>query len=159
MKDRQGTGMYPDSPVPEAMGKLLALLGERIGEDAVDRVWIFPPLVKGRKEWGLVAVSCLVHDPLRRSLVTGRYHAELTGQGMTFEPQILTEGSAPPERLPVVMDGVVRRSELQLGIPRVVDVGGNPQRFQAMLEEYVSDVAEEWPEAGKGTSGPNEGRT
>jgi len=130
-----GKDPYAESPVPGALGRLLGLLAERVGLDAMDRLWIFPPLVKGRKEWGLVAVSCKSQDPSRRTLVTARYAAELTGNGIRFEPSFMSEGEAPPDRLPAVMDGVVRRSELPLGTPRVVEVQGDAARFQALLVE------------------------
>jgi hypothetical protein len=115
---------------------LLAALEKRVGVDSMDRIWIFPPLVRGRKEWGLVAVSCLTEDPTQRTLVTGRYSAELTGKGAVFEPEFFSEGSAPPERLPSVMDGVVRRSDLQLGIPKEEEIGGDAEVFDALLSEY-----------------------
>ncbi len=127
---------FPESPVPEAMGRLLTLLEQRVGADAMDRVWVFPPLVRGRKEWGLVAVSCLTEDPSQRTLVTGRYTAEMTGKGVLFQPEFMSEGSAPPDRLPPVMDGVVRRSDLQLGVPRETEIGGDVDKYQALLGEY-----------------------
>jgi len=134
---------FPESPAPEAVGRLLVMLGRRVGQDSIDRLWIFPPLVKGRKEWGLVAVSCLTPYPSRRTLVTARYMAELTGSGVTFESSFISEGEAPPDRLPVVMDGVVRRSDLPLGIPRVVDIGGIPANFHALLQEWGQDPGRE----------------
>ena len=127
---------FPDSPVPEAVGRLLALLEKRVGAGAMDRIWIFPPLVRGRKEWGLVAVSCLTDDPSQRTLVTGRYTAEMTGKGVLFRPEFISEGSAPPDRLPHVMDGVVRRSDLRLGVPRETQIGGNLDCFLGLLKEY-----------------------
>ncbi|MFC1791784.1 hypothetical protein ACFL0I_04890 [Gemmatimonadota bacterium] len=141
-KGRVGGG-GTDSPVPEAMGRLLAVIEERIPLETVDRIWVFPPLVRGRKEWGLVAVSCLTEDPECRDLLTARYSAELTGQGMAFESEIASEGSAPPERLPRVMDGVIRRSDLQLGEAREEKIGGDPQRFRSLLETLVDESATE----------------
>jgi hypothetical protein len=34
------------------------------------------------------------------------------------------------------MDGVVRRSELQLGDPREIRIGGDPGEFSALLREF-----------------------
>lgn len=127
---------FPESPAPEAVGRLLVMLGRRVGQDSIDRLWIFPPLVKGRREWGLVAVSCLTDDPSRRTLITARYTAELTGSGVHFEPTFISEGDAPPDRLPGVMDGVVRRSDLPLGTPLVVDIEGIPANFHALVEAW-----------------------
>ncbi len=134
----------PDSPVPEAMGRLLLLVRERLGAEAVDRIWIFPPLVRGRREWGLAAVSCREDGGGTRTLHTARYSAELTGRGVVFHPEMVAEGSAPPELLGRVMDGVVRRSDLPLGSPREVPIDGDPQRFLDLLREY-SPGAGPWP--------------
>jgi hypothetical protein len=125
-----------ESVIPDAPGRMLALLGAQLGIALVDRVWVFPPLVRGRKEWGLVAVSRLTLDPSRRELVTGRYSAELTGGGVVFRPEVTWEGEAPPERMPRIMDGVVRRSGLHLGLPREVEIGGDSHRFEALLLTY-----------------------
>ena len=130
------SGPFPDSPVPEAIGRLLASLEKRVGIDSLDRIWIFPPLIRGRREWGLIAVSCVAPDPSQRTLVTGRYSAELTGRGVDFEEEFLTEGVAPPDRLHLVMDGVVRRSDLQLGVPREKEIGGDADAWEALLVEY-----------------------
>jgi len=139
MEGREPKGPFPDTPVPEAMGRLLGLLQRRVEAHSVDHLWIFPPLVRGRKEWGLVAASCLTDDPSQRNLVTGRYAAELTGKGVVFESEFLSEGLAPPDRLPLVMDGVVRRSDLQLGVPREKHIGGDAELFLQVLTEYGSE--------------------
>jgi hypothetical protein len=125
---------------PEAMGRLLDLVEKRVGAHSVDRIWIFPPLVRGRKEWGLVTVACLTEDGSQRALVTGRYTAELTGKGLVFESEFASEGLAPPERFPRVMDGVARRSDLQLGVPQEVEIGGDPVRFRDLRRLYESEV-------------------
>jgi len=138
--DARGGSWFPESPVPDALVRLLALLGRRIGAESMDRVWIFPPLVRGRKEWGLVAVSCLIDDPVQRDVITGRYAAELTGTGVLFEPTIVSEGTAPRDRLGPVMDGVVRRSDLQLGSPRQVEIRGNAEAFLRLLRELGGEI-------------------
>ncbi len=136
-----------DSPVPEAMARLLALIRDRLGVETLDRVWIFPPLVRGRREWGLAAVSCRVEGAEQRTLHTARYTAALTGQGAVFEAEMEEEGAAPPERLPRVMDGVVRRSDLELGVPREAEIGGDPERFRALLAEYGLEESPPKPQA------------
>ncbi|MDH3224691.1 MAG: hypothetical protein OEO23_13315, partial [Gemmatimonadota bacterium] len=44
--------------------------------------------------------------------------------------------SAPHDRLPRVMDGVVARSSLPAGSPRVVEVAGGTEAWDALLSEY-----------------------
>lgn len=152
MKESRGIrgGPASESPVPDATGRLLAALEERVGVDSVDRAWIFPPLVRGRKEWGLVAVSCLTEDPSKRTLVTGRYTAEITGQGVRFEHEIISEGLAPPERLTNLMDGVVRRCDLPLGLPREVEIGADVQKFRELISEFGLGAGVEEPPASRG---------
>jgi hypothetical protein len=130
------SGAPVDSPVPDALGRVLQEIRNRVGGDMVDRVWIFPPLIRGRKEWGLVAVSSLTQDPDRRTLYTARYSAELTGTGSSLDCGITVEGDAPPDRLPRVMDGVVRRSDLQLGEAREVKIRGESDKLSALVTEY-----------------------
>lgn len=127
--------MENESPVPDAVGRVLGVLWERLGAEKVDRIWIFPPLVRGRKEFGLVAASCMTGAQDQRILYTARYSAELTGRGTSFESDVKMEGSAPPDRLPRVMDGVVRRSDLQLGDPREIPVEGDADAFLALAME------------------------
>jgi hypothetical protein len=112
------------------------MLAERLGAESLDRVWIFPPRVRGRKEWGLVAASRFHPEAAeRRLLFTAPYTAERTGQGPVVESSLSEEGEAPPDRFPRVMNGVVRRSGEDVGEPREVEIGGDPQRFQDLIEE------------------------
>jgi hypothetical protein len=127
-----------ESASPEAIGRILVQIRDRLGIQDLDRVWIFPPLVKGRKEWGLVAVSYRGLGSEQRTIYTARYMAELTGTGVAFESEMASEGTAPAGRLDRVMDGVARRSELQLGDPRVVRISGSAAEFSALLQDYPS---------------------
>jgi hypothetical protein len=86
-----------------------------------------------------VAVTCLTEEGAQRVLITGRYVAELTGQGVVFESEFTSEGLAPLERFPRVMDGVTRRSELQLGDPQEIEIGGDPERFRDLQKLYESE--------------------
>ena len=130
-----------DPGVPEAIPRALLLLRDRLGATAVDRLWIFPPLVRGRKEWGLIAASCFAEDG-RRRLVTARYVAERTGRGLTFEPDVNEEGLAPQDRFPRMIGGVVERAENELGDPREVEVGGDPDRFDDLMDEFDPSLLE-----------------
>jgi hypothetical protein len=136
---KKGMDTGAESPVPDAVGRLLGLLEKRLDLGSVDKIWIFPPLIKGRRQLGLVAVSSFSDDPVSRNLVTARYEAELTGRGVVFDSEFLSEGTAPADRLPQIMDGVVRRSDLQLGVPREVRIGGEPELFWTLAREFGWD--------------------
>jgi hypothetical protein len=135
-----------DPGVPEALPRALRHLAEHLGPRSLDRLWIFPPLRKGRRESGLIAAGCFNREAgqdgegeeagkERRRLVTLAYRAEETGKGVTFEPIVQEEGEAPDDRLPRVIEGVVQRSGEEHGEPRPVPLGGDPQALEALLEE------------------------
>ena len=129
-RDDEGPG------VPEALPRTLDRVGDLLGPGRLDSLWIFPPLVKGRREWGLVVASCFASDGERRVLYTARYSSERTGKGLEVDIEINAQGEAPPDRFPRVVDGVVRRSGIELGDPREVCIGGDPPSFQALMDEF-----------------------
>lgn len=124
-----------DPGAPEALPRTLRLLAERLEASSIDRLWIFPPMRRGRREWGLVVASTFLEDDERRRMYTARYVAERTGEGLAYEPELAEEGTLPPERFSRVLAGVARRSEEDLGDPRSVEVGGDPERLAALVEE------------------------
>ena len=132
-----------DGPgVPEAVPRAVQNLGAHYGAEALDRLWIFPPMIKGRRERGLVTASRFtpeVEDE-RRILVTASYLGERTGKGLTFECSIDEAGVAPPDRLPRVMAGVVRRAGEELGDAREVEIGGDAAVFTELLESLGMEL-------------------
>lgn len=143
----------PGPGVPEALPRTLRMIGERLGPESLDRLWIFPPLVRGRRERGLVAASSFhAGDGERRVLFTAPYTAERTGKGLAIEFVLNEQGEAPPDRLPRIMDGVVLRSGDELGDPREVEIAGEPERFQELMAEFDPALleAEETGHAGPG---------
>ena len=130
-----------DPGVPEAIPRTLQMMVRCLGESEIDRLWVFPPLIVGRKERGLVAASCFTEDGARR-LYTAPYAAERTGTSLSVENGIAEEGQAPPDRLAQVMQGVVRRSEIDLGEPRVVEIAGDSEKLRALLDEFDADLLE-----------------
>lgn len=126
-----------DPGVPEALPRVLIRIRDRIGAEAIDLLWIFPPVCRGRREQGLVAVSTFLDDGEgRRSMVTVSYSAEETGRGVTVTPSLTREGDAPPDRFPSVIAGVVRRGGEALGEPREVVIEGEAARFEELLEDF-----------------------
>jgi len=125
-----------DPGVPEALPRTLVLARGRLGVERVDRLWIFPPLKRGRREWGLVTASLFLDGQERRRIVTIAYTAERTGRGLGVDQAFHEEGDAPPESLPRVMEGVVRRAGEAYGDPREVEIGGDPGRFEALVDEF-----------------------
>lgn len=142
MTQAQSEDRSADPGVPEALPKTLAELGARVDPTTMDRLWIFPPLRRGRRERGLVAVSVYLEGEQRRSLLTASYNGERSGLDLTIDSSFTQEGDAPPELLPRIMEGVVRRAGEGLGEPTEVEIEGDPERFATLLGEY-GDVASE----------------
>lgn len=135
-KDDLGPG------VPEALPRTVQRVVHAWPVERLDRLWLFPPLIRGRKESGLVAASCRVDDAPddRRLLVTASYSAERSGRGLDLEVRIEEEGEAPADRLPRVMQGVVVRSGIQLGDATEVPVEGSPEALAAWFEEVDEEL-------------------
>lgn len=125
-----------DPGVPEALPRMLIRLRDRLGIENIDRLWVFPPVRKGRREQGLIAVSIFQQGEERRSMVTVAYNAEHTGEGIKVEPSFTREGEALADRFPGVMQGVVRRSGEEKGEPREVLIEASPESFEELMEEY-----------------------
>jgi hypothetical protein len=133
-----------DPGVPDAIGRAGRLLGERVAMDRLDRLWVFPPSRLGRVERGLLVASLLLPDDLeRRLLVTLRYTAEETGKGVSFVPLLQEEGVAPPDRLPRIIAGVVRRSGMEGGDPTEVSVGGSGDVYSQWLARMEQAARED----------------
>ena len=127
---------HDEMGVPEALPRALECLRERLGAASLDRLWIFPPLRRGRREWGLIAVSAFQGGEERRSLVTVTYAAEHSGkEGVKVETSFRHEGEAPADRFPGLMKGVVLRGGEERGEPREVDVSGSAEKLDELLEE------------------------
>jgi hypothetical protein len=132
-----------DPGVPEALPRTLIRLRDRLGVERVDRLWIFPPVRRGRREQGLVVVSTFLEDEdERRALLTVSYNAEHSGRGVTVDVSFTQEGEAPPERFPGVMQGVVRRSGAAEGEPREVEIDTVPAKFEELLAEFDREFLE-----------------
>lgn len=137
MKEEAGPG------VPEALPRVLKMLDRRLGGGRMDRIWIFPPRIRGRREDGLVAVSVPVGEGGGHRLFTAPYTAERTGRALYFDVSLTEEGEAPADRLPRVMTGVVERAEEDLGDPEEVVIEGDPARFDEMMAEFDAALFEE----------------
>lgn len=138
----QKTFNRSDPGVPEALPLALAFLRDRMAPDVLDDLWIFPPLVQGRRERGLLVASAFAGDD-RRSVHTVTYLAQRTGEGLAVEPAIREEGVAPPDRLPRLINGVVQRGRHDLGDPRNVRLGGDVSAFEELLAELEAVAAGE----------------
>lgn len=132
--------------VPEAVPRGLQRLLSRYGASALDRVWIFPPLISGRRESGLLVASVFAQggpdagDPDRRVLVSSPYTGERTGKGLRLDWTLQEQGEAPADRFPRMVEGVVRRAEKDLGEPRELVVEGDEGVVLEALGAYAPEL-------------------
>lgn len=126
-----------DIGVPEALPRTLELVRERLGVASLDRLWIFPPMRRGRRERGLIAVSAFQAGEERRSLLTVTYVAEHSGkEGVKVETAFTREGEAPADRFGAVMKGVVLRGGEERGEPKEVEIGGSAESLEQLIDEF-----------------------
>ncbi len=142
-----GDGRDEDPGVPEALPRTLQHLRREIGAERVDRLWIFPPLRNGRRERGLVTASLYLDEGERRRVITLAYLAVRSGLELEVRPTLSEEGDAPPELLPRVMEGVVRRAGENQADARQVVLEGDPEAFRELLEEFDPELLEPEPAA------------
>lgn len=146
--------------VPEAIPRGLQNLLHRYGGERLDRVWIFPPLVSGRRESGLLVASVFVDgsDTERRVLVSSPYSGERTGKGLRLDWTLREQGEAPADRFPRVVEGVVRRAEKDLGEPEELVVEGDEETILEALSGYPAELLDpELPPLGPVDPGGKEG--
>jgi hypothetical protein len=139
----EGRGLGDNPGVPSALPRGIHALLSQVDPALIDRLWIFPPLRKGRREHGLVVTSGYVGEDRgeegRRLVATLAYRAEESGKGVVFDPRIQEEGEAPADRIPRVISGVVRRTQTGPGEPIRLDVEGDLLRLsRALAEEGIA---------------------
>ena len=127
--------------VPEAIIQVLSRMSKQLKPDNMETIWIFPPMINKRKEWGLIAASCYA-DGTSRSLYTGRYFAQRESGKLSLDVEISEEGKAPVDSLTRVMVGVVRRSQIDLGSPRAYMIEGEREVFDTLLADLEAELME-----------------
>ncbi len=136
MTSTQAIESSRDPGVPEALPRVLIRVRDHFGSELIDRLWLFPPVRRGRREQGLVAVSTFLEGQERRAMVTVAYTAEHSGAGVSIETSFTQEGEAFPERFPAVMLGVVNRTRETPGEAREVEISGLGQKFEELMEDF-----------------------
>jgi len=136
MTSTQAIESSRDPGVPEALPRVLVRVRDHFGSELIDRLWLFPPVRRGRREQGLVAVSTFLEGQERRAMVTVAYTAEHSGAGVSIETSFTQEGEAFPERFPAVMLGVVNRTRETPGEAREVEISGLGQKFEELMEDF-----------------------
>ncbi|MBH16369.1 MAG: hypothetical protein CME30_03700 [Gemmatimonadetes bacterium] len=127
--------------VPEAIPQILQRISGKLEVRNIETLWIFPPLMNRRKEWGLIAASCFTEED-SRLLYTARYTAHREGVNVSLDVEISEEGSAPIDSLARVMIGVVKRSQIDLGSPNTYMIDGESEKFETLLKALEAELTE-----------------
>ena len=110
----------------------------RIGRDAArlrrlaDDLSALSATAEPRLEVRAVQLDSLVDDIVDRL----RPQADVKGLDLTVDHTFHEEGEAPPELLPRVMEGVVRRGGDEKGEPRAVEIERSAERYEELLGEF-----------------------
>lgn len=126
-------------PPPTQIQSLLRSLAGRVPPELIDQVWVFPARLRERSETAVVVATAFhPDDPERRRVLTAHYLARRGEKGkMDVQEMVLDHAVAPAERLPAVIEGVVRRLDDDLAAlePKQRDIGGDVEAWLALLEE------------------------
>lgn len=135
--------MIPLVPAPEPdrrdphLATALAAAAARIPPSRIAEAWIFPPRRVAAKESGLavLVVNAAETGDARRTIWTLRYELEPGKGGKATRTDVLEEqGTVPPDRVPRIVEGVLRRLEGESDAPDVRAIGGE-EEWAALLEE------------------------
>lgn len=126
--------MTPPTP-SEALRQLLRDLPAIVAVESIDRIWIFSPRENAGKESGLLVLSLLEgEDSDQRVLATLRYDAERRKDGLRRTDDLTEQGRAPADRIPPLIDGVLRRMPDAAEDPIMHEVRGDAERWAVLLE-------------------------
>ncbi len=98
------TGLGPGwTRVAEALAK-------RLEPTSIEGIWLFPPVRREEREWGVALVACR-SDAERRRIFTASYMIVLRGRKRGHDRIAVEEvGESPPTVLEHVIRGVLHRS-------------------------------------------------
>lgn len=137
----------------EAYRMVLDPLESHLGAASADRLWAFPPRDVRGVPAALIVVSAYAPEAERRRLVTARLVVDPPSQDGTrrrapgFRVEVAEQGEVPRERVPRLLDGVVRRLGEDPGdaSPSAFAIGGDADRWREMRAELAAERLERPP--------------
>ncbi len=120
----------------DPLRRLLARLPERIPPERIDFLWRFAPRDLNGRESGLLVLSLFdPSDPAgnTRELLTLQYESEPARDGMRLTDLLTSQGRAPADRVPRLIDGVLARLADEREDPVAEEIRGDPDRWSRLL--------------------------
>jgi hypothetical protein len=120
----------------EPLRRLLERLPERVPPERIDSLWRFAPRDLNGRESGLLVLSLFDQaEPAgpTRELLTLRYEAETVRNEIRVTDALISQGRAPADRIPRLIEGVLARLEDEREDPVPEEIGGDPARWALLL--------------------------
>ena len=128
----------------DSLRAVLLGLPTRVPTERIDRLWIFPPKEISGRESGLLVLALLPTGELpaeQRQVVTLRYERDRARPRAAPEVTLTEQGSAPSDRIPRVIRGVLARLEEEEEADEHA-VAGDVARWSGLLREYGVQVVD-----------------
>ena len=129
----------------DSLRAVLLGLPDRVPTARLDRLWVFPPKEISGRESGLLVLALLPEDDAdagQRRLLTLRYERERARPRAAPTVTLAEQGSAPADRIPRVIRGVLARLEEGDEDPDEHSVAGERGRWEAVLRAYGVQVVD-----------------
>lgn len=134
---------------------LLRRLEAEVPVDAIDELWIFPTRRASGVESTVLVLSAFAGEEDRRRVGAVHFRVVRDRKGRATVEQNLREyATAPADAVSRVVEGVLRRlGDDAEHPPRMEPVGGDAERFEALIRELGGAPRPEAAEPGAGSGG------
>jgi hypothetical protein len=126
----------------EPLRRILARLPERIPPERIDSLWRFAPRDLNGRESGLLVLSLFDQaEPAAptRELITLQYEAETVRNESRVTDLLTSQGRAPADRIPRLIEGVLARLEDEREDPVAEEIRGDPKRWALLLARAAGE--------------------
>jgi hypothetical protein len=140
LKKNTGPSWLTGKADAASLPALMEQLGTQIDPSAVDELWLFPTRRVAGVE-STVFVLSLLEPEERRRVITAHMRATRSKRGEpTIETKLDEHATAPAERLPRVIEGVLKRlsDDYASTPPSHARIECSPERWHAVIEVLTS---------------------
>jgi hypothetical protein len=126
----------------DPLRRVLERLPERVPPERIDCLWRFAPRDLNGRESGLLVLSLFDEaEPASptRELLTLRYEAEAARNEIRVTDTLTSQGRAPADRIPRLIEGVLARLEDEREDPAAEEIRGDPARWALLLARAAGE--------------------